>query len=196
MKELVQKKRRDFRKYTLDADGLKAEISIRGNYQLFNFKYEDIGFNESIIRKSPSLTNVLLLVSLILNIFFLIAFFALVLPAGAVNMVILIISGLVTVALSIFLGKYLLGSGIEKIIEGDAKISFNYEKKEGQKVDAFINALKNKQREYMRRKYMRIDHLIPADHQIKVFLWLYNLKFITRSEYELLLEETEKLKSV
>ena len=86
-------------------------------------------------------------------------------------------------------------SSVEKQITGPAKIEFNYEKRDREKVDTFIANLNEQQRDYMRKKYMRIDQLIPAEQQSKVFLWLFNRNFITHSELEVLLEETEKLRN-
>jgi predicted ABC-type exoprotein transport system permease subunit len=195
MKELIQKKGRDFRKYTFGDDGLKAEILLQGNYDLLYIKYEDIGFNETITRKSPSTYQILLLISLIFNFILFFSILTLILDNTSAKQVILLLSGIPLVVLAIFLTKTLLQSGIEKHIAGEAKIDFSYEKNERLKVDAFIASLKTHQKDFIRRKYMRIDQFIPFEQQSKVFLWLFNRSFITRSELEILLEETEKLKA-
>lgn len=195
MKELVQKKGREFRKYAFGDNGLKAETLVLGSYQSSIIKYEDIGFNESITKNSPSIYKILLVISLFINLILVLSILAISLREISPQPVILIFSGIILVVLSTFLAKALMSSSIEKQITGPAKIDFNFDKRERQKVDAFIASLKIKQRDYMRKKYMRIDQLIPAEQQSRVFLWLFKGNFITRSELEVLLEETEKLRT-
>lgn len=194
MKELVQKKGREFRKYAFGENGLNAETLVLGTYQSNNIKYEDIGFNETITKKSPSFYKILLVVSLFINLILIISILALIVGQISAKPI-LIFSGIILVVLSTFLAKSLWSSNIEKQINGPVKIEFYYEKSERQKVDAFIASLNKKQRDYIRKKYMRIDQLIPAEQQSKVFLWLFKSNFITRSELEVLLEETEKLRT-
>jgi hypothetical protein len=195
MKELVQKKGRDFRKYAFGENGLNAETLVLGSYQSTNIKYEDIGFNETITKKSPSIYKILLVISLFINLFLIFSIIAMSIRDISPIPAILIFSGIILVVLSTFLAKSLWSSNIEKQINGPVKIEFYYEKSERQKVDAFIASLNKKQRDYIRKKYMRIDQLIPAEQQSKVFLWLFKSNFITRSELEVLLEETEKLRT-
>lgn len=194
MKELVQKKGREFRKYALGDNGLNAETLVQGSYQSTIIKYEDIGFNETITKKSPSIYKILLVVSLFINL--ILIFLVLAMATGEISSKpILIFSGIALFVSSTIMIKSLFTSSIEKHLTGTAKIEFDYEKRERQKVDAFIASLNIKQRDYMRKKYMRIDQLIPAEQQSRVFLWLFNQNFITRSELEVLLEETEKLRT-
>jgi hypothetical protein len=195
MKELVQKKGKEFRKYAFGKYGLNAETLVLDCHQSKFIKYEDIGFNETITKKSPSIYKILLVVSLFFNLILIFLILALVVGEIYSKPAILIFSGIIFVVLSIFLIKSLLTSSVEKQITGPAKIEFNYEKRDREKVDTFIANLNKQQRDYMRKKYMRIDQLIPAEQQSKVFLWLFNRNFITYSELEVLLEETEKLRN-
>ena len=78
MKELVQKKGKEFRKYAFGKYGLNAETLVLDCHQSKFIKYEDIGFNETITKKSPSIYKILLVVSLFFNLILIFLILALV----------------------------------------------------------------------------------------------------------------------
>ena len=191
MNTLHQKKGNDFRKYDILADGLQVETSIEGEYQTYKMRFEEIGFEDVVYSRKPSPITILLFISLLLNAVGLLVLLVrwlskLGLEGG-------LISGITAALTVIILGLFnrLFQQQTEKVIEGTRSITFFYGNKEVQEVNDFITELKVKQKAYIRKKYMRIDHLLPVDQQEDTFYWLYEGDFISRTELEILMEELD-----
>lgn len=194
MEQLIQKRDGDFLRYNFGYDGLKVSTYIRELYQTYMYRYEDIEFGEIITERKPSMISVLLYVSVMLNFTLILIITSGFLISLAGSALILLVPGLPLTTMAILWGKTLFKKKYEKSLAGPMKITFFYNKKERHDVDEFIHELKKKQKQMMRKKYMRIDAYIPADEQEKRFCWLYDHEFITKSELEVLIEEIENLK--
>lgn len=191
MNTLHQKKGNDFRKYDILNDGLQVETNIEGEYQAYKMRFEEIGFEDVVYSQKPSPVRVLLFISLLLN-----AIGVTILIVNWLNKLKLdggLISGFTAAFTVILLGLFnrLFQKRTEKVIEGTRSITFFYTQKEVEAVNAFINTLKANQKAYIRKKYMRIDHLLPLDQQEDTFYWLYEGDFISRTELEILMEELD-----
>jgi len=96
-----------------------------------------------------------------------------------------IVAGLTVWSVTLFKTKK------ELILKGAKNLFFFYDQKEIEKVDDFVETLKKHQKEYIRKKYMVIDELIPRETQEQTFYWLRERKFINRGELEIMLEDLE-----
>ncbi len=56
----------------------------------------------------------------------------------------------------------------------------------------FINELKAKQRDYIRKKYMEIDEYLPHESLRNNFIWLYESNYIDRQELQDLFDKLDK----
>jgi predicted membrane metal-binding protein len=194
MQSLVQKRGRDYRKFDPHENGLTVESCIGGRIDFFIHKYEDLEFDEVVTIRKPSLHKILLLLSVFLNLILLLAIMAPLIIKLSENSYILIIPAISILTFIFLWGTYIFKYRFEKSLSGSMKIIFFYHMKQRQQVDSFITLLKKKQRDYMRKKYMRLDEFSSPDQQERVFMWLYNRNFITRSELELLMEETTRIR--
>ena len=84
----------------------------------------------------------------------------------------------------------------ELTLEGIEKLFFLYDKKHEDEVDKFVESLRSKQREYIRKRYMKIDDLNNKENQEYTFRWLFESEFISRDELELMLNELENRKII
>lgn len=187
MTEIYQKRGKEVRGYKIQNDGLATEIKSNGNHQLFKIRFEEIDFDEVVSTKKPQPMEVGLLISVFLNLIFLLVIISnemiktneTIISAVAIG----IIGGLSVWTINLFKRSK------EKILRGQQNLFFFYEPKEQSKVDSFIENLKVKQREYMREKYMQIDTLRPIANQEQTFFWLHDKDFISTEELEFLIEE-------
>jgi hypothetical protein len=195
MDQLIQKRDGDFLRYSLGYDGLKMSTCIDDAYQAYTYRYEDIEFNEVITERKPSLLRIILFFSIFLNLGFLLYLSSGFLTRMAGSPVILVAPGLTLLVTMIIWARRMLVKKLEKSLLGPMKVTFYYGRKERAAVDAFILSIREKQKEMMRKKYMRIDRYIPAEEQERRFCWMYDHEFITQSELEILVEEAENLKT-
>jgi len=194
MEQLIQKRGGDFRQYHFGYDGLKISTYIQETYQTYTYKYEDIEFTEIITIQKPSLHSIILFFSVLLNISLLLIIAAPYISslAGSIHVIWIPVVA-ATVAMTLW-GFFLFKRRFEKMLSGPINVVFYYDKNDRQIVDEFSESLRNKQRQFLRNKYMRIDQYIPVDQQQQKFSWLYNRDLITRSELEILMEETDILR--
>ncbi len=194
LKQIFQKKGKEIRKYMISETGLETEITSKGQFQAFNIQFEDIEFNEIVVSKSPNPTEVGLFISVFVNLLLIV--FLLYQSVSFIDETVLsgmamgVIGGLSVWSFQLFRKEK------EKILKGNQSLFFFYSKKEKDEVDWFIKELKSVQKTYIRKKYMKIDDLIPRENQEQTFYWMYNRKFITRSELEILFEELDNRKIV
>jgi hypothetical protein len=192
--KIFQKKGKETRRYMISEDGLETEITTKGQSQAFTIRFEDIEFNEMVVSKKPGLVEVGLFISVLVNLLLIVFFLYEKIPAvdetALSGMAIGIISGLSVWSVRVFRGEK------EKILKGPQNLFFFYGRKDKDNVDQFINDLKSFQRKFMRKKYMKIDDLIPEENQQQTFYWLYNRNFITRTELEVLFEELDNRKII
>lgn len=194
LKQIFQKKGKEIRKYEISENGLETEITTKGQFQAFTILFEDIEFNEMVVSKKPNPAEVALFISVFVNlmliVFLLYQNISFIDEAVLSGMSMGVIGGLSVWSIQLFKKEK------EKILKGSQNLFFFYNKKEKDEVDWFIKELKSVQRDHIRKKYMRIDDLIPSENQEQTFYWMYNRKFITRSELEILFEELDNRKII
>ena len=80
----------------------------------------------------------------------------------------------------------------EKHIESSKILYFICTKKNSVEVDNFINLLFKKRNAYFKNKYFLIDPVLPYNVQYERHIWLYNNKYISETEFEVIKEELDK----
>ncbi len=187
LRQIFQKKGKETRKYTISDIGLETEITNNGQFQASTVQFEEIEFNEMLVRRSPNPAEVGLFISVFVNLLLIV--FLLYQNISFIDDKILsgmtmgVIGGLSVWSFQLFKKEK------EKILKGPQNLFFFYGKNEKDEVDWFIKELKSVQREYVREKYMRIDDLLPHETQEQTFYWMYKRRFISRSELEILFDE-------
>jgi hypothetical protein len=194
MEQLIQKRGGDFRRYHFGYDGLKISTYTMETYQTYTYKYEDIEFTEIVTIQKPAIHRIILFFSVLLNfllLLFLAAPYIVALSGSKYVLWIPVIAATVAMSMWAFL---IFRKKFEKMLTGPINVVFYYDRNDRRIVDEFVESLKNKQRDFLRKKYMRIDQYIPVDQQQQRFSWMYDRDFITRSELEILMEETDILR--
>lgn len=193
--KLRQKKNQETRSYEIIEGGVKVEFKKAANFQSYVVKFENIGFEEVIVKHKPEALSAGLYVSVLINMVLVIAiiiqFFKEELLRSPMFPTILtsgVLGGMSVWAVSLFKTQY------DKYLKGAESLVFFYGDKEKKEVDDFISVLKEGQRKYIRNKYMIIDDLLPVENQKEIFLWLYQMKFISRDELEMLLENLNNIR--
>lgn len=189
MTDIYQKRGKEIRGYKIKKDGLDSEIKTNGNHQSFKIRFEEIDFNEIVLTKKPQPIEVGLFISVFFNLILLLVLFSdwLVKTSGNETIISAVAIGLLG-GLSVWMIN-LFKRSKEKILKGAQNIFFFYESKEQSTVDSFIENLKVRQRDYMRKKYMQVDTLRPKESQEQTFFWLHDREFITKQELEILIDE-------
>lgn len=80
----------------------------------------------------------------------------------------------------------------EKHLNSKKLLYFIYTNKNSQDVDNFISSIYLKQKEYFRKKYFKLDPIIPFQIQFERYLWLYEKNIINENEYIIILEDLKK----
>jgi len=192
MKELIQKNWPRYRKFTIREDGLYLEVKTNEGFTARLIKFEEIGFDEIITKYQPGPYAIGFFLSVFFNLLFLLIF--LIDFAKKFNLSSGVSSGLtrgIIVCLSIG-GRTIFKFEKQKILKGEISIVFDYFTKKQEQVDQFINELKEKQRNYIRGKYMEIDEYLPQESQRNNFIWLYESNYIDRQELQELLDRLDK----
>lgn len=196
MNSLYQKERKELRSYKIKKDGLLIEWQIDGRFKSFIMPFEKIGFNKIITSKEINPFEL----GLFISVFFNLMLVLLLLSDWLVKLTndeiitstlgIGISAGLTVWAIGLFKRKK------ELTLEGIEKLFFLYDKKHEDEVDKFVESLRSKQREYIRKRYMKIDDLNNKENQEYTFRWLFESEFISRDELELMLNELENRKII
>ncbi|TDN99799.1 hypothetical protein [Sunxiuqinia elliptica] len=196
MNSLYQKERKELRSYKIKKNGLLIEWQIDGRFKSFIMPFEKIGFNKIITSKEINPFEL----GLFISVFFNLMLVLLLLSDWLVKLTndeiitstlgIGISAGLTVWAIGLFKRKK------ELTLEGIEKLFFLYDKKHEDEVDKFVESLRSKQREYIRKRYMKIDDLNNKENQEYTFRWLFESEFISRDELELMLNELENRKII
>ncbi|MHA7109514.1 hypothetical protein ACRTDU_05260 [Sunxiuqinia elliptica] len=196
MNSLYQKEKKELRSYKIEKDGLLIEWQIDGRFKSFIMPFEKIGFNKIITSKEINPFELGLFISVFFNlmlVLLLLSDWLVKLTNDAIITSTLgmgISAGLTVWAIGLFKRKK------ELTLEGIEKLFFLYDKKHEDEVDKFIESLRSKQREYIRKRYMKIDDLNNKENQEYTFRWLFESEFISRDELELMLNELENRKII
>jgi hypothetical protein len=196
-KVLHQKKFQEFKKYTITEEYLIVEIKSSSQYNKFDLDYEFITNKESIVRDEPTTYILGLCSSLILNLLLLWIMFYDKLSNWNIGT-----GGLSGITGGIIAGVSVLSSKEFKYrklkildLTNNSGIYFYYNKeKQRQEVDQFIIDLKEAKRNYIRKKYFLLDELLSLEELEYQFKWLYRDKYISKSEYDFMMEELQARK--
>ncbi|SFF51280.1 hypothetical protein [Sunxiuqinia elliptica] len=196
MNSLYQKERKELRSYKIKKDGLLIEWQIDGRFKSFIMPFEKIGFNKIITSKEINPFELGLFISVFFNLMLVLLLLSDWLVKLTNDEIITstlgmgISAGLTVWAIGLFKRKK------ELTLEGIEKLFFLYDKKHEDEVDKFVESLRSKQREYIRKRYMKIDDLNNKENQEYTFRWLFESEFISRDELELMLNELENRKII
>lgn len=155
----------------------------------YNIPLEDIKSAQYIEKAKEPSSLILFYFSFFLNIAFILYFITDYFKFSAVLIQSIILS---TSLIFITAIKFLFETHNEKHIESSKIFYFIYTKKNASEVDKFIELVYQKQIEFFRRKYFKIDPVLPYNFQYERYLWLYTNKYISENEYEVIKENLDK----
>ncbi len=193
---LEQQIRGDKRRFKLTPEGVDVYFNQRGNEQRYNLSFDQIKTNEHVYIKKADPVVWFFVFSALLN-------------AILLNIVITdsydlsfengkwVFIGCFCIFLLILL---LLKDHFQKVnmlsLDADKYLSFIYNSKYKDAVDAFISDIKSHQMSYYRTKFYLIDPIIPYEIQKSRLLWLYESNHISETEYETIHTELENQKII
>ena len=179
MKELRQKHLGKKRIFIIEEKGLRYQRYDEGRFIDELYKWENIGFEETIISQLPSKYELILFGSLFMNLVMLSIPFTL----DGNDKVTGVIIGLL-IALTILLSKKLFAKKYEKILSGGFPISFFYYDNYKEEVDNFIKILKKTKIDYFRNKYINTEYYDSLDSYYSRMSWLRDEEIIDDEEYQ------------
>ncbi len=197
MESFSQSLRDESRRYTFVEEGLESEIKSNDNATKFLVKYENILFDSHIQITEPNMVRFWLVCSLIVNVL-LILYFIFGLPDFMANPKYAFLAGMATVigggvVFMIVYQKWQEQYSLQiKVLHSNPRISFLYHEKEQSRVDEFLKELKNRQKAFLRKKYMKINEFISPEEHREIFLWLRQLDYITEDELHELMEDLNR----
>jgi len=89
-------------------------------------------------------------------------------------------------ALILFLSK---GKNDVHIVGGQNTATFFRDIPDTKTVDTFVQKVIEKSKEYIYKKYAKVDTDLPEEQQMSIFHWLYSRDMISEEEYERLKQE-------
>ena len=178
MNELIQKHLGKKRIFTIEENGLRFQRFDEGKFINELYKWENIGFDETIISQLPTKFEFLLFGSLLLNLLTFTVPFTL----DGNDKVIGLIIGVFTLSV-VFLTKKLFTKKYEKIISGAYSVSFFYFQKNKSEVDKFIEILKNKKSDHLKNKYLNREYYDNLESYIHKLSWLRDEEIISNEEF-------------
>ena len=180
MNELVQKHIGKKRIFTIEKKGVRYQRFEEGKYIDELYKWENIGFDETIISQLPSKFEMLLFGSLMMNVLTLTIPFTL----DGNDKVIGVIIGIFTLA-TILITKKLFTKKFEKILTGGYPMSFFYFESHKNDVDAFIKVLKKNKIDFLKHKYIDKEEYENIESYYTRLNWLKDEEIITEEEYKI-----------
>lgn len=187
----MQKIRKDKRSFEIVEDGVLVDIQNLNNIQRYKVNFDEIRKDEYVNIKRPDAIVVLFVFSALFNAIFLsiiVTEYAQIAFENSRWIVLGIFSFLVMILIG-FKEQY--QKVYLKSLESNKPLNFIYTKKTSKEVDKFINQIKSKQKEYLRKKFFKVDPIIPFETQKSRILWLYETELISAIEYEQILTELE-----
>jgi hypothetical protein len=189
MIELVQKHIGKKRIFTVEKKGVRYQRFEEGKFINELYKWENIGFDETIISQLPTKFEFILFGSLMMNILTLTVPFTL----DGNDKVIGVVIGVFTLA-TIFISKKLFAKKYEKILTGGYPLSFFYFENHKNDVDNFINVLKKNKIDYLKHKYIDNEEYDNIESYHNRLNWLRDEEILTDEEYKIL--KGKKINSV
>ncbi|WP_291099955.1 MULTISPECIES: hypothetical protein [unclassified Flavobacterium] len=170
-------------------DEINVDLNTEKHKIQYNIPLEEIQKTQYINKNKPGKTTLILFASLLINVnFILLAIFDFYKFNPDLVQYILFTTCL------LFLGiiKKFLDGHNEKHIDSSKLLYFIYTKNNAVEVDKFIQLIYQKQIEFFRKKYFKIDPVLPYNVQYERYIWLYSNKYINENEYEIIKEDLDK----
>ena len=192
MEEITQKYRGELRHYAINNDHLKCELKTNGQFHAFNIPFEKIDFDEFVVDRKPSASQVLLLISLVFNILLVLILCSDWLIALGLSESMLSGIGMASSMGLMVWGYTILKFYREKILRGEENIFLLYNGVFKLETDTFIHELKERHKFYFRVKYLYqgtgVD-LSTYEYHLK---WLLHKNYISEKEFLEKLDEINK----
>ena len=177
MKELRQKYRGKKRNFIIEDKGLRFQRFEEGRFVDELIKWENIGFEETVIGYLPTKFEMILFVSLLMNLLTLTVPFTLDDDPKITGVVIAVFT-----ILTVLLSKKLFTKRYEKFLLGGNSVGFFYFGNYQKDVDGFIKILKKERIRYFKNKYL--NSAIPQTPEfLNKLSWLKDEEIITDDEY-------------
>ena len=191
MEKLIQKIQRDCHSFLLKSDGIEVRMQHGKNVQEYHVSFDEINKDELTTIKAMDVVAMALLGSVLLNAV-LVAWMIIGISETFFEYGSLVIFGV----FGIFMGlMYLMRDHFQKIdiksLDAEKPLNFLYTNKTKAEVDTFIAAIRTAKRSYFRKKYFRVDPVIPYYEQKSRLLWLYEEGYITLTEHEVVDQDLE-----
>lgn len=189
--KLTQKIRKDKRSFEIVEDGVLVDIQNLNNIQKYKVNFDEIRKDEYINIKRPDPIVILFIFSAVFNAIF---FSIIVTEYAQISFENSrwTVFGIFSVLIMVLIGfKEQYQKVYLKSLESNKPLNFIYTKKTTKEVDEFIYQIKAKQKEYLRKKYFKVDPIIPFETQKNRILWLYETELISAIEYEQIMTELE-----
>lgn len=194
MKKLEQKRWPHYRIFQIEETGVRVEIKDQNNYSSRVVPFEQIGIEEVITRHRPDPYAIGLFISSFFNLLIIVIYM---IEKYKVDTG--VTGGLtagITVAYSAW-GYQLFKFEKQKYLQGpEVALPFYYFKKEQNKVDHFIEEVKEEKKRYFRDKFMKIDQNSDLETLPFTFKWLLDQDYISEQEYTELLEKVRQRKLI
>ena len=175
--------------FTILDDSLAVNLNTDEHKLKYKIPFEEIKNSTFIIKKKRDKTVALFYISVFFNVILILFIFSDEFKLDLIYAYALIFP----LSLLLVLAFNEINKGYEeKHIESDKILYFIFTKKNEKEVEEFISSLFLSRNNFFRRKYLRIDPIIPYHIQNGRILWLYSNKYISESEYELVKEDLDK----
>jgi len=155
----------------------------------YNIPLDDIKNNWHILEGSLDRVSMGLSASILFNVILMICLLAITQDAPPLAMEII----------SYLLFLPFIMSGIlyakrhqEKHISSSKLFYFIYTEKNKNEVDRFIDLIFKKQIDFFKRKYYKVDPVLPYQTQYDRYVWLYSNEYITQNDFEDIKEDLDK----
>ncbi|MCP9762835.1 hypothetical protein [Lacihabitans soyangensis] len=180
MKQLKQKNWSEKRNFDILSDGLKVEINTNESFNEEKISFDDIGFDEIVIKHTPSIILVGFYISVLLNIFLAIIIYSYNFPLKDAFFLKPIL--ILFFSIAFFWGYKIFKFEKTKTIRGNFDITFWYFSKNKKEVDVFIAKLKDERMKYYRDIFLELDEFEPPDILIQRLNWLKSQEYISKQE--------------
>lgn len=170
------------RNFIIEAKGLRYQRYDEGKFIDELYKWEEIGFDETVSSLLPSKYEFILFGSILINSLIFSIPFTLDGDDKAAGIVIgIALTIVVLVARKLFARKF------EKTLNGGyAHINFFYFNKQKKEVDNFIVTLKEEKIKFFKKKYLYDEEFENIESYHEDLKWLYKEEIITKEEMKIL----------
>jgi hypothetical protein len=191
MDTLTQKDGRNSKYFEIQEDGVFVRNNFAKEINEYKVYFGDINSDETVFRKSKDLVLIAITIIVLFNSILLTIvineYYHFDYPAGMGVFGIAIIPSLIVTTLcnNEFRRENVKNLGASR------PLAFLYRKKDTQEVDLFISKIKESKKAYFMKEYYKVDNIIPFDIQLARIHWLYEMKYISESDANFIIEEID-----